>query len=174
MIGLKKSANARLAIRIFGKVRSFLKRAMIPRTTPLPSTANTAKMGIKTNAQIVMNKESSTSMIFLARPRVKTKNKECFQRATPHWGIRYSSWLWRQSPLELSGKHRQSCFAYSPYGDHDKFYTFSVVPKKIHSFEVSSSRIFDPHCRIYNVNKPCTVPIDEFQPYSNYSSVFYF
>ena len=79
MIGLKKSANARLAIRIFGKVRSFLKRAMIPRTTPLPSTANTAKMGIKTNAQIVMNKESSTSMIFLARPRVKTKTRNVFK-----------------------------------------------------------------------------------------------
>ena len=36
--------------RMFGKVRSFLKRAMIPRTSPLPSTANTARMSIKTNA----------------------------------------------------------------------------------------------------------------------------
>ena len=67
MNALKKSANARLAMRMFGKVRRFLNRAMIPRTTPLPSIANKARKDIKVNTKIVMNKESSTSMIFLAR-----------------------------------------------------------------------------------------------------------
>ena len=66
MSALEKSTNARLEIRMFGKVRSFLKRAMIPRTKPLPSTAKIATNYSNTSAKIVMEEKSSTSMIFLA------------------------------------------------------------------------------------------------------------
>ena len=67
MSALEKSTNARLEIRMFGKVRSFLKRAMIPRTKPLPSTAKIVSIDSITSVKIMVEEKSSTSMIFLAQ-----------------------------------------------------------------------------------------------------------
>ena len=52
---------------MFGKVRSFLKRAMIPRTKPLPSTAKIVSIDSITSVKIMVKDKSSTSMIFLAQ-----------------------------------------------------------------------------------------------------------
>ena len=57
-----RSANARLAIRMFGKVRSFLNRATIPRTNPLPRTAKTAISDRSRRMKIVRVEKPSASM----------------------------------------------------------------------------------------------------------------
>ena len=66
MSALEKLDNARLAMRMFAKVRSFLNRARIPRTNPLPSTEKMVSNDSITSVKIVMEEKSSTSMIFLA------------------------------------------------------------------------------------------------------------
>ena len=65
-------------------------------------------------------------------------------------------------------KHRQSCFAFSPYDDLDKFHTFSAVPKKTRAFEVGRRFIDDLHCRIY-VSTPSYVRSSAmFEPFVIY------
>ena len=54
MSARSKSMNARLAIRMFGKVRNFLNRAIIPRTSTFPATAKTASNGRSTSTDIVV------------------------------------------------------------------------------------------------------------------------
>lgn len=74
-----ESINARLAIRMFGKVRNFLNRATIPRMMPLPSIANTPSNGKSTTIKIVVDEKSWTSMTFYVAYRVKPDVKACFQ-----------------------------------------------------------------------------------------------
>ena len=60
--------NARLAIRMFGKVRNILNRAIIPRTSTFPATAKTASNGRSTSTDIVVEEYSCIFRIFVARP----------------------------------------------------------------------------------------------------------
>ena len=68
MSALKKSINARLPIRMFGKVRSFLNRTMIPRTSPLPGTAMIATNERSTVTKIAKDEKYSISMTSVPRP----------------------------------------------------------------------------------------------------------
>lgn len=61
MSALKKSIKARIAIRMFGKVRNVLNRATIPGTKPLPRTAKTATIERSTRMKVARD-EKSTSM----------------------------------------------------------------------------------------------------------------
>lgn len=63
MSALNISANARLAIRMFGKVQSFLNRAMTARTKPFPRAAKIATNGRSISMEIVMEEKFSTSMM---------------------------------------------------------------------------------------------------------------
>ena len=87
-----ESINARLAIRMFGKVRNFLNRATIPRMMPLPSIAKTPSNGKSTTIKIVVAEKSWTSMIFYVSFRVKPDVKTCFEfwRGSPD---QYLLWL---------------------------------------------------------------------------------